>query len=94
MVMLIVQYNYRREYKSIVIVLETALDIWAEIILLQEPFISNWKLVHSTFDIYWPKGDKIAICVMTVVRKNLLNKIVVEYKTNLVNHLYFIFPEI
>lgn len=75
-------------------VLETVLDIWAEIILLQEPFISNRKLVHSAFDIYQPKGDKIAIYIMTVVRKNLLNKIVVKHRTNLVNHLYFIFPEI
>ena len=27
--------------------------------------------------------------VIIVVRKNLLNKIIIEHKTNLVNYLYF-----
>lgn len=31
---------------------------------------------------------------MMTVRKNLLNKIVMEYRTDLVNHLYFILVEI
>ncbi len=41
MVMLIIQYDCRRGYKSIVMALKTALDIDAEIIMLQEPFIGN-----------------------------------------------------
>ena len=31
---------------------------------------------------------------MTAVRKNLVDKIVMDHKTNLINHLYFILLEI
>lgn len=41
MVMLIIQYDCRRGYKSIVMALKTVLDMDAEIIMLQEPFIGN-----------------------------------------------------
>lgn len=92
--MLIIQHNYRRGYESIVMALETALDIRAGIILLQEPFIGIRELVHNAFNFYWPQRDRTAIRVMTAVRKDLLDKIVIEHRTDLVNHPYFIFLEI
>ena len=92
--MLVVQHNCGRGYESTVMALETALDIGAGIALLQEPFIGNRELAHSAFNFYWPQADKAAIRVVTVVRKDLLDKIVVEHRTDLVNHPYFVFLEI
>lgn len=41
MVILVIQHNCRPGYKSIVMTLETVLDIRARIILLQKLFIRN-----------------------------------------------------
>ena len=68
--------------------LKTVLDLGAEIIILQELFIGNQELVHSTFNFYQPQGTKTVNRVMTAVKKDLLDKIVVEHRTELVNHLY------
>lgn len=84
--MLVIQQNCGRVYESTVMALEAALDIGAGIILLQEPFIGNRELVHSAFHFYWPQGERTAIRVMTAMRKDLLDKIVVEHRTDLVNH--------
>ena len=92
--MLIVQHNCGRGYESTVMALETALSIGAGLVMLQEPFIGNRELVHSAFNFYWPQGDRIAMRVMTAVRKDLLDKIAVEHRTDLVNHPYFILLEI
>lgn len=74
--------------------LKIALSIKARIIILQELFISNWELVYSIFNFYWPQRDRIAIRIIIIIKKNLLNKIVVEHRLDLVNYPYFIFLEI
>ncbi len=68
--MLIIQHNCGRGYESTVMALETALNIGAGIVMLQEPFLGNRELSHSTFKLYWPQGDRTAIRVMTVVRRD------------------------
>ena len=92
--MLIIQYNCGRGYKSTVMALETALIIKAGIVMLQEPFIGNRELFHSAFNFYWLQGERSEIRVVTAIRKDLMNKFVVENKTNLVNSPYFILLEI
>ena len=94
MVMLIVQHNCGRGYESTVMALETALNIGAGTVILQVPFIGNRELSHSASNFYWPQGDRTAIKVVTTVRKDLLDKIVVEHRTDLVNHPYFVLLEI
>ena len=94
MVMLIVQHKYEREYENIVTALEIALNIGVGIVMLQEPFIGNWELSHRAFNFYWPQGDRTTIRVMTAVRKDLLSKIIVEHRTDLINHPYFMLLEI
>lgn len=74
--------------------LETALSIGAGIVMLQEPFIGNRELCHSAFNFYWPEGNKTEIRVMTAVRRDLLDKIMMEHRTDLVNHPCFILLEI
>ena len=92
--MLIIQYNCGRRYESIVMALEAALDIGAGIIMLQEPFIGNRELIYSAFNFYWLQGERTVIRVMTTIRKDLLDMIVVEHRTDLVNHPYFTLLEI
>lgn len=94
MVMLIIQYNCKQKYESIVMVLEIALNIGARIVILKEPFIGIQELAHSAFNFYWPQGDRATMRVITAVRKDLLDKIVVEHRTDLINHPYFIFIKI
>ena len=62
--------------------------------MLQEPFIGGQELSYNAFNLYWLQGDRTAIRVITVVRRNLVDKIVIEHKTDLVNHPYFMLLEI
>ena len=55
--MLIIQDNCRQGYESIVMALETVLSIGAGIVMLQESFIGNWEICHSTV-IFWPEREK------------------------------------
>lgn len=75
-------------------VLEMALTIRFLSVISHKPFIGNWELVYNAFRFYQLQKDKNGIRLMIVVRKNLLDKIIIEYKTDLINYLYFIFFEI
>lgn len=92
--MLVIQHNCGRGYESTVMALETAFTIKAGMVMLQEPFLGNRELSHSAFNFYWPQGERSEIRVMTAIRKDLVDKFVVENRTNLVNHPYFILLEI
>lgn len=68
--------------------LETALSIGVGIVMLQEPFISTQEISHLAFNLYWPQAEKREIRVITAVQKEFTNKIVVEHRTDLINHPY------
>ena len=74
--------------------LETALSIRAGIIMVQEPFIGNREIAHSGFNFYWLQGEKKNIRVMTAMRKELVDKIIIDHRTDLFNHPYFMLLEI
>lgn len=57
---------------------------------IREAFIGNQELSHNAFNFYWPQGEKTEIRVMMEIRKDLTYKIVVEYRTDLLSHPYFI----
>ena len=94
MVILIVQYNCRRGYKSTVMVLEIALSIKTGMVMLQKPFIGNREISHSAFNFYWSQGKRSEIRVVTTIRKDLIDKFIAKNRTDLVNHPYFIFLKI
>ena len=75
-------------------VLETALSVEVSIVIIQELFIGNKEISHSKFNFFWPQGERKNIRVMTVVRKNLADKIIVDHRTDIINHLYFLLIEI
>ena len=92
--MLVVQHNCGQSYESTVMALETALSIGAGIVMVQEPFIGNREICHSEFRLYWPQGERKEIRVMTAVKEDLGDKIVVDHRTDLINHPYFMLLEI
>ncbi len=67
-------------------VLETGLTVEAGIVMIQEPFIGNREISHSGFNFYWPQGERKNIRVMTAVKKDLAGKIVLDHRTDLINH--------
>ncbi len=92
--MLVVQHNCGQGYESTVMALKTALSVEAGIVLVQEPFIGNREICHSGFNFYWPPGERKEIRVMTAVRKDLGDKIMVDHRTDLIHHPYFMLLEI
>ena len=52
--------------------------------------------MHSGFNLYWPSGtnNRKDMQVLTAVRKDILHKIIVENRTNLVSYSYYIVLDI
>ena len=88
--MLVIQHNCGRGYESTIATLEMSLSIGAGIVCLQEPFIGNRSITHSAFNFYWPGGLRNEARVLTAVKKELVNKIIVDNRTDLVDHPYFL----
>lgn len=74
--------------------LEASLSLKMKIVMIQEPFITSQKINHSRFNFYWLSKETKEIRVIIVMKKNLENKIIVDLRTNLIYHLYFILLEI
>lgn len=74
--------------------LETIISIKAKIVIIQKPFIGSWEIFHSGFNFYWLLKERKEIEVMTVVKKNLKNKIMIDHKTNLIYYPYSMLFEI
>ncbi len=92
--MLVVQHNCGQGYESKVLALEMALSIGAGIVMLQELFIGTREINHIAFNLYWSQAKRKEIKVMMTVQKKLTDKIVVEYRTDLINHPYIMLLEI
>ena len=88
--MLVVQQNYGKRYECTISALEARLGLKAGIVCIQEPFLGKKNLAHTGFNLYWPVGahDCKDNRVLIAVRKDLLNKIIVENRTDLLSHSY------
>jgi hypothetical protein len=86
--MLVVQHNCRRAYPVTIAALESGLQLRAGLVCLQEPYVVR-DFSHPGYLIHWPEeGSRKEARVAVVVRKDLLNKWVVEARTDLINHPY------
>ena len=92
--MLVVQHNCGQRYENTIATLETALSIEAGIACLQEPFIRNSSISHSIFNFYWPERWRNKARVLIAVKTELMSKILVDNRTNLVDHPYFLVLDI
>lgn len=57
-----------------------ALNIAADIVMVQKLFIGNQEIYHSKFSFYWLPKKKKELKIMTAIGKNLENKSMVNHK--------------
>lgn len=57
-------------------------------------FIGNWEICYSGFNFYLLQKEIKKIRIIIAIKKNLVNKIIIDHKIDLVNYLYFILLEI
>ena len=58
--------------------------------------MGNQSLVHIRFNLYWPsKTDNHKdIYVLIIIKKDILNKVIIENRTDLISHPYYIILDI
>lgn len=61
-------------------------------VCIQELFLGNQSILHSRFKLYWPTkiDNRKNMWVLTVVRKNTLNNVIIENRKDLVSHSHCI----
>lgn len=88
--MLIVQRNCGKEYECTISTLEAGLCLDAAVLCIQEPYlgdrnISHLDLIYTGLQTRTTEKD---LKVLTVVRKHILNHVVINNQTDLVSHPY------
>ena len=88
--MLVLLQNCGKGYECTISALEARLGLKARIVCIQEPFLGKKNLAYAGFNLYWPAEahDRKDNRVLIAVRKELLNKIIVENRTDLFSHPY------
>ena len=74
--------------------LEAALEAGAGIACLQEPLAGKGEISHPGFLFYWPEGPREHARVVTAVRKDIVGRVAIEARTDLINHPYFIVVDV
>jgi hypothetical protein len=74
--------------------LEAALEAGAEIACLQEPLVGKHDISYPGFLFYWLEGPREHARVVTAVRRDIVVNMVIEARTDLINHPYFIAVDI
>ena len=86
--MLVVQNNCAKGYENTITVLQNALDMGAGIACIQEPFIGARDIQHNGFSLHWLGGERKDVRIFTAIRKDLVNRVVVEKRSDLIDHSY------
>ena len=93
--MLVIQHNCRKSYPITIAALETGLKLNAAFVCLQEPYIGTYDYSHPGYNFRWPeKGIKRDKRVLIAIKKEILTNIVIENRSDLVNHPYFLVLDI
>src|SRR5271156_5828740 len=88
--MLVIQHNCRKTYAITLAALETGLKLNAAFICLQEPYIGpNQHISHPGYTLYWPEaGEHKNKRVTIAVRRDLITQLIIEARTDLIDHPY------
>src|SRR5579871_1788161 len=91
--MKILQANCRKTLVACQAILEGALEIKAEIVCIQEPFLGrDFRLfTHNAFQIYWPEVEtekRNQTRVAIAIRKDVLNTFIWEERSDLIQHTH------
>lgn len=92
--MLVLQHNCARSSGVVHTALEAALEAQAGIACLQEPPVGKGEIGHPGFLFYWPEGPREHVRVVTAVRRDIVDKVVIEARTDLIDHPYFMAVDI
>ena len=88
--MQLLQHNCRKTYAVTVAALEAGLELGVGLACLQEPYI-DMEFRHGGYQIYWPEaGSPRDWRVAIAIRRDLVNKVIVEARTDLIDHPYLI----
>jgi ribonuclease HI len=83
----ILQHNCRGAYPITIAALELGLELEVGLVCLQEPYRGTFN--HRGYLLYWPnKGEQDDYRVAIAVRRDLLDQMVIEARTDLVSHPY------
>ena len=93
---LIIQQNCGKGYECTISAFETAISLGASMVCIQEPFIGNRSISHSGFNLYWPISgeNRKDIRVLTAVRKEIANNVVLDNRSDLANYPYCLILDI
>lgn len=85
--MSVLQHNCARTSAVVHAELEAALEAAAAIVCLQEPPVTGGEISHPGFLLYWPECPREHV---TAVRRDIVGRVVIEARIDLVDHPYFI----
>jgi hypothetical protein len=92
--MRVLQHDCRKTYAVTIAALEAGLELGVDLACLQEPYI-YMELQHRGYQIYWPEaGIRKDHRVAVAIRRDLLNKVMVEARTDLLNHPYLMMMDV
>ncbi len=89
--MLVVQQNCGKGYECTISALESALSLKASLVYIQEPFVRKRVISHSGFNFYWSSANRENrkdIRVLIAVRKDVVNEVILENRSDLASHPY------
>lgn len=87
--MRIVQHNCQRNYAVCQATFQVGLDIGAEILCLQEPYLGEKGMVHPAYEFRFSNiGETRQQRVAVGVRKDIQGRIVVESRSDIIEHPY------
>ena len=87
--MLVLQHNCRKNYAITIAALELGLQLGVGLACLQEPYIDR-EFSHPGYLLYWPEGERRDCRVVIAVRRDLLDQLIIEARTDLINHPYIL----
>ena len=73
----------------IIAALETGIKRNAAFICLQEPYIEQISISHPGYTLYWPEtGKQNEKRVFIAVKRDIMAQVIIEARTDLINHPY------
>ena len=88
--MLVVQQNCGKGYECTISTLKAGLGLDVAVVYIQEQFLGNQSISHAGFNLYWSSETDHwkDMRVLMVVRKDILNKVIIDNRTDFVSHPY------
>ena len=92
--MRLLQHNCRKTYAVTVAALEAGLELGVGLACLQEPYVDT-EFRHGGYQMYWPEAGSLRDRrVAIAIRRDLVDKVIVEARTDILDHPYFMIVDV